>query len=401
MSQTKFEQLADLLDQVQFSPASREGALHVADATVLADLRAIVDDEELGLTLPEDEIDDVAVGDNVAIELLEPRLGIGIFATTFDDFLRAPSSRIKRPNHFYILDLHYNSLANGAPPELVSRYDELLKLISIFRETATYVDEPNATLVYLGKDRFDIQIRYTVDDIEKLDATSLKLVIDSITTQDNHREQKLAILGQSLKDSTKNVPDRERFSYILNKLSEIRDSYVEGYSLFAASFSYSKIKNELESAKVEYIGKIHKAITDIQNQLLGLPIATVIVATQMKEAKNIDAQFWTNCAVLAGAWIFVFLLSLLLRNQFHTLDTLYQDIEKQRSDLENKYSSIAKQFRDVFGFLKRRLCAQRLALWTIAVVAVIAAALATFFFFMLTQPAYDWFHRLVAQLPPS
>nr|WP_164465613.1 hypothetical protein [Burkholderia gladioli] len=394
MSRIKFEQLASLLDQVQFSPASREGTLHVVDAGMLAELRAIVDDDELGLITPEEEINDIVVGDRVAIELLEPRLGIGVFATDFEDFLRAPSVRIKRPNQFYIIDLHYNSLSAAALPVSIEKYGQLLKFIDILRETATYVDEPNATLVYLDKDRFDVEIRYTTTDIAILDIAKLNSIIESISTQDVHREQKLAILGQTLKEITKNVSARDKFSHILKHLSEIQNSYVEGYRLFAASFSYSKIKGELEAAKVEYIGKIHKAITDIQNQLLGLPIATVVVATQMKEAKDINVQFWTNVAVLAGAWIFVALLSLLIRNQFHTLDVLHQDIKKQREDLENKYSSISPQFVDTFRLLKRRLCAQRLALGVIFVVAGVALIMATFFFFMLTQPAFDWLQRL-------
>ncbi|ALL67855.1 putative phage-related membrane protein [Paraburkholderia caribensis MBA4] len=395
MSQNRFEQLVDLLRHVDFAASRREGQLCIIDAGVLADLRAVVDDEELGLILPDEDIDDVALGASVTVELLEPRLGIGVFATDVQDFLRAPSYRISPPRLFYILSLGYSSLQETKPP-VIARYRDLVDLIGLFRNTATYVDEPNATLVYLEKERFDIQIRYTETDLDTLDLASVALFTETLSARDGHRDQKLAILGQAMQDLTKGIGERDRFQHILRNLSSLHDSFMEGYRLFAASFSYSKIKGELEAARVEYVNKIHKAISDIQNQLLGLPIATVIVATQMKEAEKVGAQFWTNLAVLAGAWIFVALLALLLRNQSHTLDSLRHDIEKQRADLESKYASLAPQLRGVFVFLRRRLRAQRFALWTIAVVALIAVVMATFFFFELTHPANEWLHRLVS-----
>jgi hypothetical protein len=396
MNLNKFNQLVELLQQTQFPAGSREGRLHVADAAALAELRAAVDDDDLGVVLPDEEIDDVAEGQTVTVQLLEPRLGtVGIFATNFDEYLKSPTERIARPKAFYVIDLAYSSEEKNNIPEVVGRYDAVLSLISVLRDTATYVDEPTATLVYLDKERFDVPIKYRSADLDRLDIECAASIVASLQAQDSHREQKLAILGQALQDLTKSVGESDRFSFAMRNLNELHTSLVEGYRLFAASFSYAKIRGELEAAKVEYAGKIHKAIADIQNQLLGLPVATVIVATQMKQTSAIDAQFWTNLAVLAGAWIFVLLLAMLLRNQFHTLSSLEQDIRKQRSDLEAKYSSIAPQFKDVFAFLSRRLSAQRWSLWLIAGVSLFAICLATFFFTMLSPPALEELKRAV------
>ncbi|VBG34883.1 Uncharacterised protein [Burkholderia pseudomallei] len=393
MSLTKFNQLVDLLQQVQFPAQSREGSLLVRDVPMLAELRAAVDDEDLGLILPDADIDDVTEGQTITVQLLEPRLGIGIFATDFDDFLRSPSERMARPKAFYIIGLSYSSQQQNVAPPVIERYDTALTLISILRDTATYVDGASATLVYLDKERFDVPIRYRSSDLDGLDVDSAMSIATNLQAHDSHRDQKLAILGQAIQDLTKNIAESDRFSFALKNLKALHTSFIEGYRLFAASFSYAKIKGELEAAKVEYAGKIHKAIADIQNQLLGLPVATVIVATQMKATATVDAQFWTNLAVLAGAWIFIALLGMLLRNQFHTLTSLEQDIKKQHADLEAKYSSIAPQFEAVFDFLKRRLSTQRVSLWLIAGVALFAVALGTFFFVMLSAPALEWVKR--------
>jgi hypothetical protein len=99
------------------------------------------------------------------------------------------------------------------------------------------------------------------------------------------------------------------------------------YRLFVSNFSYDKVRSELEAAQVEYTAKIHKVFTDIQNQLLTIPVATVVVATQMELATGSD-QFWIDTAVLMGSFIFVILVGFLVCNQKHTLDTLEKEITR-------------------------------------------------------------------------
>ena len=56
----------------------------------------------------------------------------------------------------------------------------------------------------------------------------------------------------------------------------------------------------MEAAKVDYVAKIHKTLIDIQGQLLAIPVATIIVASQLKSNQTCGVDFWTNIAVLAG-----------------------------------------------------------------------------------------------------
>lgn len=83
---------------------------------------------------------------------------------------------------------------------------------------------------------------------------------------------------------------------------------------FTSGFSYEKVRDEVEATRIEYAGKIHKVIGDIQNQLLGIPVATIVVATQMKEATRYDSQYWINAAVVLGCWVFALLVLMLLRD---------------------------------------------------------------------------------------
>jgi hypothetical protein len=54
---------------------------------------------------------------------------------------------------------------------------------------------------------------------------------------------------------------------------------------------------------------------------LGIPVATVLVATQLKLATNWGEAAWINSAILAGVWVFAVLMVFVMRNQRHTLDT--------------------------------------------------------------------------------
>lgn len=41
-------------------------------------------------------------------------------------------------------------------------------------------------------------------------------------------------------------------------------------------------------------------LEQIQNQPPGIPVATIVVTTQMKDAKAVNDEFWINTAVLMG-----------------------------------------------------------------------------------------------------
>ena len=135
--------------------------------------------------------------------------------------------------------------------------------------------------------------------------------------------------------------------------------------MYAAGFSYDKLKDTVEAARVEYIGKIHKVLSDIQNQLLGIPVATIIVATQMKVAPGFGTEFLVNSAVLLGCWVFAILTLLLLRNQQHTLSVLKEEITRQKRQLEKEYAPVAGNLNGTFKSLESRALTQQIVLWVI------------------------------------
>jgi hypothetical protein len=126
-----------------------------------------------------------------------------------------------------------------------------------------------------------------------------------------------------------------------------------------------------EDARIDYTQKIHKTIVDIQNQLLGIPVATIVVASQLKAPTDCGPELWTNFAVLAGAWIFVVLLLIAIANQWLTLDVIGDEIDRQQTRLREEFAAVSDDFADTFAKLKGRITWHR---WVLGVVALIGIA---------------------------
>lgn len=176
----------------------------------------------------------------------------------------------------------------------------------------------------------------------------------------------------------------------MEHLAELLNSFSEGYRLFVADFSYDKIVNQLEVAKLEEIGKIHKTFADVQNQILGIPVATIVVATQMKAAKYIGYEFWVNTAVLIGCWVFTVLSIFVLRNQLHTLSAIGSEISRKKQQMIKDYKAVEDLITKSFPLLEARLKSQQRAFRVVDAILVAGLILSHVVYFVLTKPVQDW-----------
>ncbi|WEK44293.1 MAG: hypothetical protein P0Y64_05650 [Candidatus Sphingomonas colombiensis] len=340
------------------------------------------DGAETGLVL-RSERNEVVLGAEVLVRIDAPRIGLGLFARTTNDLLNGPKVRIAEPHAYYVKDVGF-AKADVAVPNLIARYRKMLKLVALFGEAASYFDETRADLVFVKDGKFVVPVTYDVNDLTTMAIDKADALL-GLFSRDEHREQKLEILAEALLDITRAQPQRVRFFHLVANLDAILKSVQDGYRLFASSFSYAKIRSQLEDARIDFATKIHKTIVDIQAQLLGLPVASVVVASQLKVAKACSLELWTDVAVLAGAWIFVGLLMFGVINQWLTLGVLSTEIRRQKAKLKSDYAAISEQFDDVFRSLGRRICWHRAVLAIVAILAVAGALFATFAFSNVVQ----------------
>ncbi len=335
-----------------------------------------------------------AVGEVVDVSFL-PRIGFAVVAADMDGYLTVPQCRIKAKKRFFLVDVQSASTDTNQHDH-VRRYMLVLKLVKSLRDAAAFLDEDEQALVFISDGRFDIPVRYTLHDLKNLDVDAVE-ALTTLVPSDTHKKQCGGILATAIVELVRAQPPESRFSYLLENAQTLRVAYEQGYKLYAAGFSYEKLKDTVETARVEYVAKIHKVFSDIQNQLLGIPVATIVVATQMKFAGGVGTEFFVNTAVLLGCWVFAVITILLLRNQAHTLKVISDEIARQQRVLVKDYPSIASTFDEPFAFLKKRTRAQRVVLLSMDAVVVVGLCLSHVVYFFLTPFAWPWMVALLTQ----
>jgi hypothetical protein len=283
--------------------------------------------------------------------------------------------------------INYSDLVPEDHP--VAKYHGVLDFIQMLKSTAAFLDPDEPALIFINEGKFEVPINYTSQDLNNLSLTEIK-TLTHIIQKDTHEKQCNAIMAEAVVGMTRYMSSDERFKYVLANLSDLKKRYEDGFNLFASGFSYEKLRDQVEAARVEYTGKIHKILSEIQNQLLSIPVATIVVATQMKEVKAMDAGFWVNSAVLFGCWVFSMLIAFLFHNQSITLKVLQDEINRQKDQLDKEFASVKKSYESTFKTLTKRALLQRKVIWSVDVIVAIGFVSSNFVYFKLTLPANAW-----------
>lgn len=383
MAEIGFAELIELYRHTTFDGAGG-GVLHVASGAVAETLRTIEEDEalydvtQIALASP----GAFSIGDDVAIIVRAPNHRLGLLVPDLDALFNAPDASWKEPASYYVIGERY-ARGDANIPTGLARYRSLLTVVALLREAATYVSDLHRELVFIAEEKTVVPIIFSAADLPPSiedHAKRLNAVFEGAT----HRDEKTGLLADAVVELVRSQRRVERFVYLVANLETLCERVEKGYRLFVSSFSYSKVKKDIETARLDYVSKIHKTIVEIQGQLLGIPVATIVVATQLKKPGWCDASFWTNTAVLLGAWIFIGLLWLAVRNQRHTLDTISLEIEGQRARLNREEAALREDFVGIYSDLDKRIRWHRTVLLIVGLAALTGAALATLAYLMLT-----------------
>ncbi len=388
MNDAKFSTLLTLYRAAHFK-AGRAATLVVANEALRAALETCLGDVyEYAVILADGDPDDIVLGATVELEFGDPRTGLGILADNLAGLLQAPRHRIREPRNYFLIDQKVAQEDTPAPADL-DRYRQVLAFVDLLGKAAAFLDVEAVALVFVHGGKFELPVNYSAALLARVDAAALSQLL-AFVGDDAHNQQKLGILEGAVRALIAPLDPPERFARLLAQLPELAANANDGYRLFISNFSFDKVRDSLEATKVEYATKIHKAFSDIQMQILSIPVATVVVASQMKLAGAVGYEFWLNSAVLVGCWVFVVLMVFVLSNQWQTLAVLADEINRQRTQIEKEYRGIASRFVDVFTFLERRLRVQRRALFAVGCVLAVGLVLAHVVYFKLTEPASAW-----------
>ena len=336
----------------------------------------------------------VALGTTVQLEISTPRPAFGLLLENLDSLLQFPGAHIKEPAHYYLLDIDFCNNESVPTAHPIERYRAVLAFVRMLKTCAAFLDEQEELLVFIQDGKFELPVKYLSHNLNSLDLPLLQSLL-TVIPEGIHHDQCASIMAEAVHEMTAKLPADKRFTTLLENAHDLKERFKKGYQLFAAGFSYERIRDEIEAARVEYSGKIHKVFSDIQNQLLSIPVATIIVATQMRESTKLEGNFWISLAVLLGAFVFMLLMHFLLRNQRHTLEVIGIEIKRQKMMLEKEHEAIAKNFEDTFNALDKRYRTQRHMLYVIEVVVVVGFSFSVFFFYKLSALMQQWFQGTV------
>lgn len=392
MSRITFSHLLTIYRASEFAPDGENATTKIADEKVRDALRLALSDENIddaGITVHDDP-DDIKVGGVKRINVQTPKISLGYLASGFDKFLGMRRVTFVEPKNFYLIREKF-AKADLAPPFAVERYRKVIELIALLEKCAAYLDKDRGELVFIKDGKFSIPLAYTPGELAAVDIDSVIKILDQFSGKDDaHQEQKRAILASTVLGMLEGVANGVRFRALLLELPELSRKFLDGYKLYLANFSYDKVHDELQAFKVDYTSKIHKAFSDIQSQLLTVPVATIVVATQLKLVQEGDqAVMLTNVAVLIGCWVFAALFALLCVNQFRTLQVLEAEVARQESKMKANYETVLEMFKGIFDSLRNRVSDQKCILWVVGSVVLAGLAVANWFFWQFTK---GYFH---------
>ncbi len=358
----------NILDTLNLLEVS-DRAAHDADISLLEDIKL------------------AAIGTTIKVRIGYPQLRIGLFADDVDSFLKSPKSYFAERPNYYIRSINFHSGMDILPEEIM-RYRALLKFVQLLEKAALYTDKNTNDIVYFQDKKLEIKVDYNQQFLESLNVSGVEEVCDFLSNRID-KDHCLGIFSEAVISLVSSQPKSERFGFLLRNVTELLESLKDSYILYISSFSYSKIKEQAEKNQTEYINRVHKTFTDIQGQILGLPIASVVVATQLKNVEACGIEFWTNTSVLFGAILFAIFLTFSCFNQWLTLDAIGSEVNYQKNKLSSDFKKIEHLFVDNFEAIQQRIFWHNCILFVITLVALLGAIFVIFAYLSVTKVGFS------------
>ncbi|MBJ9904521.1 hypothetical protein [Acinetobacter bereziniae] len=389
MSQISREQLIDLYKKANFQEDYTKGQITVDSPLLVQNLTLAFNSDITGWS--QIGIDPITINQSYKFYHRIPRASdFGHIFNNMDQLCSNSFFKSKNNKKYFVINLKFDS-GDSNKPQIIKNYETLLHFLRFLEKAAAFVDSTSSKMLFLEPEKMDLEIFYSSSDLINLDLESIGK-IESYIFENTHESQKLAILSKAIVTQCKSEDFSKRFGKLLKSLKDIYETLDHDYAVFASSFSYDKLRSEIENSKLEEQVKIHKIITDIQNQILGIPVATVIVATQFKTQKQVDYnaiyQFSLNTGIFIGVFIFVLILWFLIKNQKESLLGLEKEI--LRKDLKFKldspvvYKKIESSRKPPFKELFDRIDTQKKILNIISWIGIIGLIVTFLIYYSIT-----------------
>lgn len=322
------------------------------------------------------------------LELSVPRGQGEFFAIDWGDLLSHHGFYYEKPKAFFVASDEYFS---EEKKETFSskRYQATLSLIEVLREVADYSDismDGGLKLIFLNQTKLEIPVIYSAENLR--DVPKIKSLKDDIVGVNlTHKDQRKTIIKVILNEMLASESLKMRFVELLKKFPDFLQRYKDSYELYVAEFSFEKVLEEVNSHKLDYSIKLNKVFSDIQNQLLAVPAALILIGSKLTPKGYVE---WQNSLTLLGCIIFVLFMDMLIRNQYNSLQAVLDEIEGQQQALIRRHPLLVGKFNDPYQELQKRHAHQK---FLIRVVDGLVACMFLFcvvLYYWYSAPKFHW-----------
>lgn len=387
----KFVDLLPIYRAMEVRP-NGEYRLQITNEILLNSLALALHDsniDESGVSVRQGDYQNMKLDDIFQLDVAQPRIGMGILSRDFSTYISSTiGARIKERDNYYLVEGGFFS-ADQNVPVVVNKYRQVLRLVNLLGESAHYLDVTREEMIFYKDGRFVVPIIYGMKEIEALDFAVFEK-LEKFVLDPYHKDQKIKMLSENIIEMLNFIPVKERFSFLVENLDDLFGRLRAGYNLFASDYTYEKAVTEVHAFKVDVVTKIHKAITDIQAQVLGIPIATFIALSQLKKTSSLNAQFAANTAIFAGVAVFCFLLIGFLMNQRSTLKTIEGEVARQSKVFEKRFEEKKVEYLAEFKSIEDRLWWQYVAVNAVFALDAIMLVWSLVYYVVHTRPIYDF-----------
>lgn len=291
--------------------------------------------------------------------------------------------RRQAPKLFTVRDLNYTHGRSASAPAVVTQYLDAVRLWQLFDRAADHGTGQGHSLYFIKtfESKIELRCEYSATDLCPLDG--LDEFAKNYFESDHHRDQKRTIIRNALLELFKGKLV-VRFSEVMPGFKDFAERVRSAYVLYTTDFSFEKLRSEVDKQNLEDMLRLNKTFSDIQNQLLAIPAAMLLVGANVK-ADNLAA----NSATVVGVSIFVWIIWKLIRNQVNSVTAIEEEIHLRRNKVKEQPADISEKLLPRFSELGERVKHQRavlngvrgavLLVWIITTLIVVDAQWPAFF----------------------
>ena len=293
------------------------------------------------------------------------------FAFSLEDLLSGNQRRQSVPDKFYIADQDYlyEGDASAAPSD-IKGYVAAVTLVKVFAPPFSdhIVTKGNPKVIFFHGERFELALSYSESDLCRL--SGVDEFVKGFINSDAHVEQKKTIVKSVLLEMSKEIPSNNLYlGFVMARFEEFVRRVSSSYQLYVSEFSFQKVKAEVEKSKFEALAKINKVFSDIQNQLLAVPAALIVVCGQMDALNTLPLK---NLFILLGSFVFTVFMFFLILNQKNTLRTIFSEIKAEWNLIKGNHKAVKVKFDEPYKLLRKRYRYQYVMLEVVAFLVLLS-----------------------------